>query len=347
LTSLLLAACDSSEKEPTPTLKPALAERLIFYDWPEDLVELVFEEFTQEYGVQIAYEIYNSSEQAVENMRDGEVYDLVVMENQYVPNLIAEGLLAEIDYRNVPNFKNISANFRNLNYDPGNKHSVPYSWGTTGILMRSDLVSLSVSHWSDLWDPRYAGQVGMWELPRYTLGITLKSLGYSVNTENPDELEIALQHLLELKPNAVWLYEEDTSADILVSGEAVMAVGWAYDVWLAREQDENIIYVLPQEGAILWGDNFVIPANSPRKYTAEVFLNFLLRPEITGRIINENYYPMANDAATPFIDEEILNDPVIYPSNKDLQNAEILLPLSAKGERLYAEIWKRFMAAGE
>ena len=184
-------------------------------------------------------------------------------------------------------------------------------------------------------------------MPRYTLGVTLKSLGYSVNTENPDELEIALQHLLELKPNAAWLYEEETSADVLASGEVVMAMGWAYDVWLAQEQDENIIYVLPQEGAILWGDNFVIPANSRRKYTAEVFLNFLLRPDITGRIINENYYPMANDAAVDFVDPEILNDPVVFPTSRELQNAEILLPLSAEGEKLYAEIWERFMEAGE
>jgi spermidine/putrescine transport system substrate-binding protein len=344
---LLLTACGSSEAEHTPTPEPMLAESLIFYDWPEDLVEVVFEEFTQEYGVQVRYMSYNSQEEAVENIRNGEVYDLVVMENQYVPALIAEGLLAEIDYRHVPNFKNISANFRDLNYDPENKHSVPYSWGTTGLLVRSDLVSQPISHWSDLWDSRYAGQVALWELPRYTLGIALKSLGYSVNTENPAELEITLQHLLELKPNAAWLYEEETSADIVVSGEAVMAAGWAYDVWQAQEQDENVIYVLPWEGAILWGDNFVIPANSPRKYTAEVFLNFLLRPEISGRIINENYYPMANEAATPFVDPEILNDPVVYPTNKDLQNAEILLPLSAEGEKLYAKIWERFMAAGE
>ncbi len=343
----LLAACDSSEAEPTSTPEPMLAESLIFYDWPEDLIKVVFEEFTQEYGVQINYEVYNSSEEAIENMHNGEIYDLVVMENQYIPNLIAGGLLAEIDYRNVHNFKNISANFRNLNYDPDNKHSVPYNWGSTGILVRSDLVSQPISHWADLWDPRYAGQVAMWELPRYTLGVSLKSLGYSVNTENPDELEIALQHLLELKPNAAWLYEEDTSADIVVSGAAVLAVGWAYDVWAAQEQDENVIYVLPQEGPILWGDNFIIPANSPRKYTAEVFLNFLLRPEISARIINENYYPMANDAATPLVDPEILNDPVVYPTNDDLRNAEILLPLSAKGEKLYAEIWERFMAAGE
>ena len=119
---LLLAACDSSKAEPTSTPEPMLAESLIFYDWPEDMIQVVFEEFTQEYGVQINYEVYNSQEDAVESIQNGEVYDLVVMENHFVPTLINEGLLAEIDYRNVPNFKNISANFRNLNYDPDNKH---------------------------------------------------------------------------------------------------------------------------------------------------------------------------------------------------------------------------------
>ena len=161
------------------------------------------------------------------------------------------------------------------------------------------------------------------------------------------ELEAALEHLLELAPNATWLTDEDSSAPLLVSDEAVMALGWAYDVWTGQQENEAITYVLPAEGTILWGDNFVIPANSPHKHTAEIFLNFVLRPEITGQIINENYYPMANDAARPFIDPEILNDAVIYPPNEDLMNAEIMLPLSPEGEKLRAEIWERFLDAGQ
>jgi spermidine/putrescine transport system substrate-binding protein len=247
----------------------------------------------------------------------------------------------------VPNFNNISANFRDLVYDPGNKYSIPYSWGTTGLVVRSDLAEQPPSHWLDLWEPRYAGQIAMWDLPRYTLGAALKSLGYSANSENPAALEVALNHLLALKPNATWLSEEDTSAHLLVSGEAVMALGWAYDVWVGQKENEDIEYVLPREGAILWGDNFVIPANSSRKYTAELFLNFILRPEISGQIINENYQPMANGAANSYVDPEILNDPVVYPRNQDLENAEILLPLSLKGEDLYADIWERFMAGGQ
>ncbi len=331
---------------PSPT-PPPLAEELIFYDWSEDSIAEVFEAFTEEYGVNITYLSYEYQEDAVANMRAGEVYDIVVMENQFVPALIEEGLLAEIDYQNVPNFKNISANFRDLSHDSQNKHTIPYTWGTTGLVVRSDLVAEPIISWGDMWDPRYAGQVAAWETtPRYTLGATLKSLGYSVNSEEPAELEAALERLLELKGAAIWLNDDwHSSAPFLVNGEAVMALGWSEDVWLAQAENESITYILPEEGAILWGDNFVIPANSPNKYTAELFLNFILRPEISAQIVNGNYYPMANDAAISFIEPEVRTDPVVYPTNEDLENAELLLPLSAQGDKLYAEIWNRFLAA--
>ena len=352
----LLVACGCPASRPTPTPSP-LADELIFYDWSEDKIETVFEAFTEEYGVQITYLSYETQEEAVENIRAGKVYDVVILENQFIPSLVAEDLLAEVDYRNVPNFKNISANFRDLAHDPGNRHSIPYSWGTTGLVVRADLVEEPITSWADMWDPRYAGKVVHWNTtPRYTMGAVLRSLGYSVNSEKLVELEHALERLLELKPNTIWL-DDDThsSASLLVSGEAVMALGWSEDVWLAQEESavlessgyETITYVLPEEGPILWGDNFVIPANSPNKVTAELFLDYILRPEITGEIVNGNYYPMPNEPANRYVDPEILNDPVVYPSNEDLENAEILLPLSPEGEELYAEMWKRFMAASQ
>jgi spermidine/putrescine transport system substrate-binding protein len=328
---------------PTP---PSLAEELIVYDWTEDKIQTVFEAFTKEYGVKVTYLVYKTQEEAIANMKAGQTYDVVVMDNQFIPSLVVEGLLAEIDFRNVPNFKHISPNFRDLTYDPNNKHTIPYSWGTTGLIVRSDLVDEPITHWADLWDPRYAGRVLQWEsTPRYTLGAALKSLDYSANSENPAELEAALERLLELKSSAIWLNGELTSTPKLVSGEAVMALGWSEDLWLAQAENEHVTYVLPEEGTLLWGDNFIIPANSPHKYSAELFLNFILRPEISAQIIEGNYYPMANQAALPFIEPKILNDPVVYPSNEQMKNAELLLPLSAKGEKLHADIWTRFLAA--
>ncbi len=342
----LLGCGTQAASSPTP---PPLAEELVFYDWSDDGIETVFEAFTEEYGVKIKYVIFSSTEEAVENMRAGEVYDVVVMENQRIPVLTDEGLLAKIDYTNVPNFKNISANFRDLSYDPSNEHSIPYSWGTTGLVVRSDLVEEPITGWADMWDPRYAGRIVNWNTtPRFMIGATLLTLGYSVNSEEPAELEAALERLLALKPDNIWLNDEDGRrlVPVLLAGEAVMAQGWSEDIWLAQEEgSDDVTYVLPEEGTILWGDNFVIPANSPHKYTAELFLDFLLRPEISGQIVNSNYYPMANEAATEFVDPEILNDPVVYPTNEEMKNAEMLLPLSPEGEKLYAENWERFLAA--
>lgn len=343
---IVLAACTTSAaQQPTSTPQP-LAQEIVYYDWDDSIMGPILADFTKEYGIKATLAFYSSSEEAVANIKAGQVYDVVLLENQFVPSLSREGLLAEIDRSHILNFKHISPNFRDLAYDPGNKHTVPDSWGTTGLVVRSDLVDEPITRWADLWDPRYTHKVVGWAIPRYMLSVALKSLGYSVNSEDPEQLEEALGRLLELKPNMILLDDEPSSAPLLIEGEAVMAVGWAGDVQLGQQENEAIQYVLPEEGAILWGDNFVIPANSPHQYEAELLLNFILRPEISGRIINASYFPLVNDAATPFIDPEILNDPIIYPPNEDLKNAEIMLPLSPEGEKLYADIWDRFMAVG-
>ncbi len=306
--------------------------------------------FTQEFGVGVNYQVYESQEEAIKKMHAGQVYDVVTMESHFLPGLAQAGLLAEIDYHNVPNFKNISANFRDLAYDPGNRYSIPYNWGTTGLVVRSDLVKEPVTQWSALWDERYKGKTAIWgSQPREVLALTLKALGYSANSEDPEQLEAALQHLLEVKPNLLLLEDFDsfTSAGVLASGQAVITMGYANDFLLGREQNPAITYVLPEEGALLWGDTFVIPTNSMHKATAEIFLNFLMRAEINAQIANENLYATPNEAAFPFINPAILNDPVIFPPQADLKNAEITLPLSPQGQRLYDEIWERFVTSAD
>jgi len=345
---ITLASCGAdSSPQPAPTPQP-LATELVFYDWSADMPQSVLDAFSAEYGVEVIYVPYEAQEEAIENIRAGKVYDVVVLDNDTILLLVADGLLAEINYRNVPNFKNISANFRDLAYDPDNRHAIPYNWGTTGLVVRSDLVDELPTHWADLWDPRYAGKIAVREeVPLDLIGLTLRSLGYSINSEDPQELEEALAHMLELRPavHFVGSYAED-ALPVLLSGEAIIMVGWAEDVLTGREENEAIVYILPEDGPMLWGDNFVIPASSPRKYTAEVFLNFLLQPEISAQIVNENYYATANEAAYPFINPEILNDPVIFPSSENIVNAEIFLPHGLKEMTAYAEMWERFVATG-
>jgi spermidine/putrescine transport system substrate-binding protein len=276
-------------------------------------------------------------------LRAGNTYDVVLLDYDNIPPLAADNFLATIDYHNIPNFKNISPNFRDLAFDPGNEHSVPFGYGTTGLVVRSDLVKTPITRWADLWDSRYAGKVAVRALAPEFIGVALKSLGYPLNSEDPQQLEATLQHMLDLKPIIVD-DETDKAIPTLLSGEAVIMVGWGNDALTAIEENKAITYILPEEGTLLWGDALVIPANSPNKYTAELFLNFLLRPEISAQIVNEIQYANANEAAYPLINPEIFNDPIIFPSAETIQKADWYMPLSPVGEKLYADIWRRFLA---
>lgn len=343
----LLGACATPTPAPTPTPIP-LAKELTLYDWAEDMPQSVLEAFTAEYGIQVNYMTYESQEEAIANLRAGQSYDVVVMDSGFIPRLVQENLLAELNQKNLDNTKNLSANFCDLAYDPGNRYSLSYNWGTTGLVVRSDLVAEPVTRWADLWDARYVGRAAIWlGLPREVLGLTLKSLGYSANSEKREELEAALARLLELKPHVLFVEDFDsyTSANVLNSGQVIIAQGYACDVLLGQELNPAITYVLPREGALLWNDTFIIPANSPNQFTAELFLNFLMRAEINAKLVNNNLYATPNEAAYPLIEPEILNNPVIFPSNELLVEAELVLPLSSAGQQLYDEIWERFISA--
>ena len=346
----LFSACGATTPSPTPTplptpTSPSATDELIFYDWGDGIPPAVIDAFSQEYGVEVTYLAYETQEEAIDNIRAGETYDLVVLENQFLPEMINEGQLAEIDYRNILNFKHVLANFRDLSYDPGNKHSVPFTWGTTAYLVPSDMKD-TVTSWVNLWNLHSQGKIAIRDDAREGLGFSLKSLGYSINSEDPTELEAALQHLLDIKQDIVLVdsYSEN-AVPLLTDGEAVALIGWVEDALYAREQDASLVYVFPEDGAMLWGDNFVIPANSPHKETAELFLNFILEPEVNAQIVNETYYATANEAARSLVDPEIQEDTVIFPPIEALQKAEVILPLSAAGTELYDEMWEKFRTA--
>jgi len=324
--------------------EPPMPKELILYGWVEYMPQSIMDAFTKEYGITIKYIAYEAEEDAVEGIQAGNVYDLVLLNPEFIPQMVKENLLKPIDYRQVPNFKNVSANFRDLVFDPGNQYSIPFHWGTTGILVRTDLVDRPITSWNDLWDPAFAGKVGIWAIPRSTVPITLKALGYSANSEDLTELERARQYLLQLKPNAVIVSGLETSiVPMLESGQLEIGFGWAYDAGLAQESNLPIKYIIPEEGTILWMDNFIIPANSNNPRGAELFLNFILQPKIAAQIVNESYYPMAVDGAEQFVLPELLHNPVIFPDDGQLQKAEITLPIRADRKWIYDEIWASFM----
>jgi spermidine/putrescine transport system substrate-binding protein len=343
--SLFVVCSTAAEVPPTPT-PVSLSDHLSIYYWEDGFPQSLLDAFTAEYGVAIDYHGYTNWEEAASSVRAGQYYDLAWLPNIYVGQLLKDGLLAKIDMQNIPNNRNLPANFRDLAFDPGNKHSIPFDWGIIGVIFRSDLFKKPVSSWNDIWETRY-GKAGMWRDERNMIGMALLSLGYSANTDNPQELEAAYNHLIELKRNAAFVEDFDpwTVAHELDAGRMVVALGFAYDARTGRDLNPAIQYVVPQEGTLMWLENMVIPAVSTRKYTAEVFINFMLRPENAAQFTNAEFYAVANDAAREFIDPSVLNDSVVYPTDKMLSNAELLLPLASEVQQQYDDMWQRFLKA--
>lgn len=344
LFAALVGGCGEDNRPAAPA-KPKLAQELVFYDWADDMPQSVLDAFTSEFGIKVTYRTYENDQEMLESLRAGTAYDVAVADNHIVPQLVAEGLLAEIEHRNIPNLKHLSPSFRDLVFDPGNRYSVTYNWGLTFLLQRVDPGTPPVNGWADLWSEHFAGRVHLWNLQRTCLGLALKSLGYSINSENPAELEAALQRLLTLKGKADFSgYTPEKAMEILAGGSATLIYGWAGDVVRARNRNLDIRHVLPAEGTIQWGDNFVIPKASRAKETAEVFINFLMRPEISAQIVNEQHYATANQSAQSLIKPEILSDAVIFPPKEQMIKAEVYLPLSKEGQMLHDRIWQRLLA---
>lgn len=345
--AMLVAACGSSGSD-APGSAPEAREQFLFLSWEDDLPASVIEAFESEFGVDLVYESYESTEEAVERLQAGREYDIAVIDGPYIPGLAAGGLLARIDYRRVPNFRHVSANFRDLAFDPGNRYSVTYNWGLAGLIVRNDLVDRPVQAWRDLWDPAFAGRVLAWDDRDILIGITLRSLGYSINTDSPEQLDQALEKLLQLRANAMTSgYSPDIAMESLATGQAVLMFGWSADALRAREEGLDVGFVLPEEGSIQWIDNFVIPASSRRKHLAEAFIDFMLRPEISAQVVNEHYYPTANESAYDFIDPEILADPLIVPPAAKVARAEVHAPTSPLTRERHERIWAAYLAAAQ
>lgn len=342
----VLIGCSPQSATPSATATPTLSDQLTVYYYADYIPQGVLDAFTKEYGVKIDYQTYVSPDEAASNILSGSVYDVVWISSAQVPGLLEADVLAEIDYRNVPGVIDLNANFRDLAYDPANRHSVPYYWGTTGLVVRTDLFEKPVLKWNDLWNTQ-SGQIGIWQEMRFVVGLALQSLGYSINTDKPDELEAALDRLIELKPNLVFLEEidPDTSAYALADGRIPIALGWSYDALLGHDLNPSVTYVTPQEGTMLWLENMVIPKASTQKYTAEVFINFMLRPENAAQYTNDYFYAVTSDAAREAINPDILGNPAIFPDDEVMARAEFILPLSPEVQAMYDDLWQRFLDA--
>lgn len=334
---------------------PQLADTLSVYNWADYIDQDMVAAYEEEYGVDIIYDEYSSNEDLLAKLQAGATgYDVIFPSDYMVAIMIDLDLLHKIDTGALSNYGNLDPQFLNAPFDPGNEYCVPYYWGTTGIGYRAGHPFFEENppdSWAYVFDPelleQYAdGGINVLNDPRELTAAALIYLGYDPNTTNPDELNEARDLMLNAKPYWKTFNSEDYPSSLLVPDEVVLTHGWSggvatayYETYDEETEDGNWYYAIPQEGAVKWLDNICIAAGTERYETALHFMNYLLEPEVAGTITNYVYYSSPNAAATEFIDEELLNDPSVYPPADVQEKLVWLTEVSEEALPLYDELW--------
>lgn len=300
-------------------------KELYIYNWGEYMDESLREDFEKETGIKVIYEEFATNEDMYVKLKNGGTsYDLAMPSDYMIEKLIKEDMLEEIDLTKVPNYKNIGEVYKNLPYDPENKYSVPYFWGTVGIMYNKSLVKEPVESWSILFDDKYKGQVLMLDSQRDSLMVALKLLGYSMNTRSEKELEEAKALLLDQKKRGmVMAYVVDNGKDIMVSGGAAFMQTWNGEALALRDENPDLEFALPKEGTNVWYDGMVIPKGAENYEEALAFIDFMLRPENAAKNTEYVGYSTPNVEGFKLLPEELQNNPVAYPDLAALQNSEV------------------------
>lgn len=313
------------------------------YNWGDYIDESVLQDFEAEYNIKINYDTFTTNEDMYVKVKaGGSAYDVLIPSDYMIKRMIDEDMLEQIDFNNVPNFQYIDDKFKNLDYDPDNAYSIPYMWGTVGILYDQTAVSPAPDSWNVLWDQKYAKQILMLDSERDSIGITLKMLGYSLNTKDPVQLEQAKEALIKQKP-LVLAYVVDEVKDKMIAGEAALAVVWSGDAVYCMRENENLDYIIPKEGSNLWFDGLVIPKGSPHKKEAELFINYLCETDIAFRNADYIGYSSPHTEAVKKLPEELTSSRSAYPLAEDLIDSEVFVDLGSV-LRDFNRIWTEVKA---
>ncbi|MFN3704484.1 MAG: PotD/PotF family extracellular solute-binding protein [Thermoflexales bacterium] len=352
--SALIAACGSTSQSPNvSSTQPAasapsdqkLAKTLNWYNWGNYVADSILQKFKEEFGVTVNVDTYSSNEEMEAKFKAGgnPGYDLITPSDYMVSKMAAAGLLEKLDFNNIPNYALIDPSLKNTYFDPTNEYSVAYNWGTTGFAYNKNKVPEPITSWKQVigWPAELRGKLGMLDDVRELLAVGLRVLGYSGNSSNPAEINAARDLLIELKRRANYtLTDSPTAGANLVAGDVVGTMIYTPEAVTAREQNPDIVYVIPGDVSTIWQDNLCIPKGAPSKYTAEVFINFLCRPDIAAENANEIGLatPCIEAIKQGLIDEALIKDKTVYPDVAAMGSA---LEFLRKGDPAVDELFQR------
>ncbi len=315
--------------------------RLNVYNWGDYIDGSVLKEFEKEYGIKVNYSMFATNEDLYVKLKSGgESFDVIFPSDYMIERMIREGMLSKINMENIPNIKNIDEKFLGIEFDPNDEYSVPYMWGTVGIIYNKTLVDDVVDSWDILWNEKYKDQIIMLNSQRDTIAVALLKLGYSMNTRDLGQLEEAKQELIKQRP-LVWAYQGDEVKDTMVGGEAALAVVWSGDAVTMIRDNPDLEYVVPKEGTNLWFDDMVIPANAKNKEDAEKFIDFMCRPDIAAKNADYIGYSSPIPAARDLLPDDIRYSEVAYPSDEVIENTEIFkdpMDIVVEYDRIWTEV---------
>ena len=331
----------------------AAQESITVYNWgqyisdgTDDSLDVI-REFENRTGIHVHYITFDSNESMYTKLKTGGAsYDVIIPSDYMIGKLIEEDMILPIDFENVPNFQYVDEQFRNLPYDPENKYSVPYTWGTVGLIYTKNYVSeQDAASWGCLWNAKYAGKILMFDNPRDAFAIAQSMLGYSFSTEDPQELRNCAE-LLATQKSLVQSYVMDQIFDKMERGEAWVAPYYAGDYLTMVEENPDLGFSHPKEGFNIFNDAMCIPASCQNKAGAEAFINFMCDPEISAANLDYIGYSTPLSAAKEYMDEEVTENPITYPSEETLARSESFAPLPIDTTQLMNDLWLSVKTAG-
>ncbi|RKJ42045.1 spermidine/putrescine ABC transporter substrate-binding protein [Acutalibacter sp. 1XD8-33] len=302
-------------------------------------------EFTRRTGIRVNYTTFDSNESLYSKLAGGGAdYDVIFPSDYMVSKLIDEDMLAQLDFGNIPNFQYVDQQFRNPDYDPDNRYSVPYTWGVVGVFYNTDHIQ-EVTSWESLWDDEYAGKILMFDNPRDSFAIAQFLLGQNVNTIDPEDWQAAAELLKQQRP-ILQGYVMDQIFDKMENGEAWIAPYYAGDAAILVDNSENISFAVPEEGTNFFVDAACVPRTSDHQAEAEEYINFLCDPEIAGANMDYVGYSTPETAAKEYIDPEVAKSPLHYPSQETLSRTQVFVNLPGETAQLVDSLWAEVKMGG-
>lgn len=313
------------------------------YNWGDYIDPDLIDQFEEETGYRVVYETFDSNEAMYTKVQQGGTgYDMAIPSEYMIERMIEENLVVKLDHSRIEGLDNIDPDFLDLNFDNGNRYSIPYFWGTLGIAYNGEMLEgFEPESWEDLYHPDLENSILMIDGAREVIGIGLQTLGYSLNSRDEGELQEATDKLRGLSPNIKALVADEIKM-YMIQEEAAIAVTYSGEAADMMWENEGIVYVLPEEGANLWFDNMVIPHTVQNEEAAYAFINFMLDPEIAAQNADYIGYSTPNEVAMDFLPEETIEDEQFYPSESMMENLEVYEDLGLEYTGIYNDLFLEF-----